>query len=248
MRALRITLIVLTVFAGLFVAADLIAVNYAEGKAAEKVRVNEGLDKDPDVSIKGFPFLTQALDGTLDEVEIGMDDYRAENQNPDGKGPDTILIKSLDATMHEVKFSDDYSSATAKSATGTATIDYPELLKAAQVEPMELAPGVTAHVVGLSDGGDGRIKVEVRATVFGQPLPDPLYVMSTARVENDVVKVHADALPKIPVKVAEGKVRSITDFQQPITGLPTGIHLDKVEAAKDGVEVSVKGTDVRLVG
>ena len=55
----------------------------------------------------------------------------------------------------------------------------------------------------------------------GQALPEPLYVMSTARVENDVVKVHADALPKIPVKVAEGKVRSITDFQQPITGLPT---------------------------
>ncbi|AJE84445.1 MULTISPECIES: DUF2993 domain-containing protein [Streptomyces] len=255
MRALRITLIVLVVLGGLFVAVDRIAVNYAEGKAADKVRESEGLDKNPDVSIKGFPFLTQAAGGTLDEVEVRMDDYRARTETPAGsqdgqdstrEGADSVLIERLDAKLHDVEFSGDYSSATAKRADGTATISYAELLKAAQVEPMELAPGVTAKVTGLSDGGNGRIKVEVKATVLGRALPDPVYVMSSARVDDDIVKVHADALPKIPVKVAEDKVREITDFQQRISGLPAGIHLDRVEAAEDGVEVSVTGAGVKL--
>ena len=62
------------------------------------------------------------------------------------------------------------------------------------------------------------------------------------------MKVHADSLPNLGVDLAEDTVRSVTDFEQKIDDLPGGIQLDKVEAAKDGVDISVKGSDVRLVG
>jgi hypothetical protein len=48
--------------------------------------------------------------------------------------------------------------------------------------------------------------------------------------------------------LAENRVRSITDFRQAVDRLPGGIELDKVQAAPDGVEITVKGSDVKLAG
>ncbi|MEV6169032.1 DUF2993 domain-containing protein [Streptomyces sp. NPDC051954] len=246
MRALRILLIVLVILGGLFVAADRLAVNFAEDEVAGKLRTTENLASDPDVSIKGFPFLTQVVGGELDDVEIGIKDYEA----PTGEGTEKIRIDDLQANMKGVEFSGDYSSATAATATGTASISYAELLKTAQSEPAQVAPGVTANVIGLSDGGNGKIKVSVEATVLGTKLPQPLSVLSTVTVEGDnTVKVHADDLPSFGgVRIADNQVRTITDFEQQIDDLPGGIQLDKVEAAQNGVEIGVKGSNVRLAG
>ncbi|MFJ1732527.1 DUF2993 domain-containing protein [Streptomyces sp. NPDC088254] len=245
MRALRILLVVVVILGGLFVIADRLAVNFAEDETAEKLKANEGLATTPEVSIKGFPFLTQVAGGELDDVEVGIKDYEATA----GTGGEKIRIQDLQANMKGVAFSSDFSSATAADATGSASISYAELLKAAKSEPNRVGPGVTARVVGLSDGGNGKIKVTVEASVLGNKLPQPLTVLSSVAVEGDTVRVHADTLPSFGgVRAAENEVRSITDFQQKIDDLPGGIKLDKVEAAADGVEISVKGSNVRLAG
>ncbi|MFH0176262.1 DUF2993 domain-containing protein [Streptomyces cacaoi] len=245
MRALRILLVVVVVLGGLFVLADRLAVNFAEGEVADKLKANEGLATTPDVSIKGFPFLTQVVGGSLDDVEVGIKDYEAAT----GTSGQKIRIDDLAADMKGVEFSGDYSSATASSATGTASITYAELLKTAKSEPTQVMQGVTANVVGLSDGGNGKIKVAVEATVLGTKLPQPVYVLSTVTVEGDTVRVHADSLPSFGgVQAAESEVRSITDFEQKIDDLPGGIQLDKVQAGTNGVDISVKGSNVRLAG
>jgi hypothetical protein len=244
MRALRITLILLVVLGGLFVLADRVAVGFAEDEAAGRIKSTEGLAATPDVSIGGFPFLTQVVGGELDDVKIGIKNYEAST----GSSAGTIRIDDLNAEMHGVAFDGGYSSATASSATGSASISYAELLKAARSGPAEVAPGVKAQVIGLSDGGNGKIKVTVSGTVLGTKLPEPVSVLSSVTVSGDTVKVHADSLPKLGVQLAEGRIRSITDFQQKIEQLPGGIKLDSVEAVPTGVEISVKGSDVRLVG
>ncbi|WP_159769474.1 LmeA family phospholipid-binding protein [Streptomyces sp. HM190] len=242
MRALRVLVIVAVILGGLFVVADRVAVGFAEDEVARKLRSSEGLTATPDVSINGFPFLTQVAGGELDDVEVGISDYEAATGNSD----DSIRISDLTARMRGVTFSGDYSSATAASATGTANISYDELLKAAKSEPTRILPGVTAQVTGLSDGGNGKIKVSIKVSALGSATTYP--VLSTVTVDGDIVKVHADNLPNLVVQAAEGQVRSITDFQQKIDGLPGGIKLDKVEAAPDGVEISVRGSNVRLAG
>ncbi|MEV0642708.1 DUF2993 domain-containing protein [Streptomyces sp. NPDC050619] len=245
MRALRILLIVVVILGGLFVVADRVAVNFAEGEVADKLKTTENLASTPDVSIKGFPFLTQVVGGELNDVEVGINDYEADT----GIEGRTIRIDGLKADMKGVEFSGDYSSATAATATGTASITYAELLKTAKSEPTQVAPGVTAKVIGLSDGGNGKIKVEVEATVFGTKLPEPVYVLSTVTAEGDTVKVHADTMPSFGnVDLAEERARTVTDFEQKIDGLPGGIQLDKVRTAQNGVEITVKGSDVKLAG
>ena len=239
MRALRVLLIVVVILGVLFVVVDRVAVHFAEGQAADKLKTTENLASTPDVSIKGFPFLTQVASGELDDVEVGIKDYEAAT----GRGSKKIRIDDLQADMKGVRFSGDYSSATAADATGTATIAYDELLKAAKSEPTDIGFGFKARVVGLSDGGNGKIKVTV--SIAGQRIP----VLSSVSVTNNKVQVHADSLPKLAgISLLESRIRAITDFEQKIDGLPGGIRLEKVEAAQDGVDISVTGSGVRLVG
>ncbi|GAA3174281.1 DUF2993 domain-containing protein [Streptomyces virens] len=246
MRALRILLVIVVVLGGIFVIVDRVAVNLAESEAADRLKANEGLQDIPDVSIEGFPFLTQLAGGTLDEVRVGIRDYEAGT----GDGTGKIRIDDLRADMKGVDFSSDFSSAVADSATGTATVAYDELLKTAESEPTQVAPGVKAKIVGLSDGGNGKIKVAVEIETALGKLPEPVSVLSSVQVvDGDTVRVQADALPEFGgIELAESRVRRITDFQQRIDGLPGGIRLDKVEAAENGVDITVTGSDVRLVG
>jgi hypothetical protein len=243
MRALRTLLIIAVILGGLFVAADRLAVGFAEGEAADRLRTSEGLEKTPEVSIKGFPFLTQVVGGELDEVQATITGLQASSQG------ESIVIDRLTADMEGVALSSGYSSATAARATGSALIAYSELLKAARsAEPVEPAGGVTAEVTKLSDGGNGKIKVEIEADipVMGKQKVD---VLGTVTVEGgDTVKVHADTLPSFGTALAEQEMRKIADFQQQITGLPDGIKLDTVQATAEGVEISVAGSQVRLVG
>ncbi|MCM2514018.1 DUF2993 domain-containing protein [Streptomyces griseoincarnatus] len=246
MRALRILLVIAVVLGAIFVIVDRVAVHFAEGEAADRVRASEGLASTPDVDIQGFPFLTQVLGGSLDEVRVGISDYEAGA----GEGGKTIRIADLRADLHGVEFSGDFGSAVADSATGTATIAYDELLRNAKAEPTQVAPGITAEVVALSDGGNGKIKVALETTVLGTKLPEPVTVLSSVTVvDGNTVRVRADALPVLGgVEIAESRVRRITDFEQKIDGLPGGISLEKVQAAADGVDVTVSGKDVRLAG
>ncbi|WP_425831242.1 DUF2993 domain-containing protein [Streptomyces fractus] len=245
MRALRILLIFVVVVGGLFVAADRVAVHFAEGKAADKIRTSEGLGQTPDVSINGFPFLTQVADGTLDDVELGIQDFEAKGGKSDSAG---IRIADLKAELHGVKFDSSYSSATADSATGTARIDYDELLKAVKKEgPAQVAPGVTAWIDGLAYAGDHKVKVTVAVkTPLGTVRPT---VRSTVDVSGGKLSAHADSLPNVDAfNLADGPLRGVIDFKQALDDLPAGIELDRVQAVDQGIEITVKGSNLDLVG
>ncbi|MFE9248454.1 DUF2993 domain-containing protein [Streptomyces sp. NPDC007088] len=244
MRALRILLVVVLVLGGLFVAADRIAVHYAQNRAADELRSREGLSDTPEVDIHGFPFLTQLAGGTLDEVGVRIKDYEADT----GEGGGHLRVGSVDAELREVDFGGDWSSATARRATGTAVVGYPELLKAARAEPIELAPGIEAEVTALSDGGKGRVNLSVKAKILGHTLPKALVVPCSLGADGDRITVRAASLPDLGVPLAEREVRGVTDFAQTVKNLPAGIGLDSVRATPDGVRITLKGSNLRLDG
>ncbi|MGW1162113.1 LmeA family phospholipid-binding protein [Streptomyces sp. NPDC002519] len=245
MRALRILLIVAVILGGLFALADRVAVHFAEGEVADRLRTTENLATTPDVSINGFPFLTQLAGGELDDVEVGIKGYEAAT----GNGGEKVRIDDLHAQLKGVRFSGDYSSATASDATGTALISYGELLRAAKSEPTDVGPGVSARVIGLSDGGNGKIKVTLTFTALGIKATQPVSVLSSVTVRGNSLDVHADGLPRLDgITLVENRIRAITDFRQGVARLPGDIRLATVRAAKDGVEITAKGSDVRLAG
>ncbi|MEU9125079.1 DUF2993 domain-containing protein [Streptomyces sp. NPDC048506] len=233
MRALRVLLIVIVIFGGLFVAADRVAVNLVEDKAADKIRASQGLGRTPNVSIKGFPFLTQVAGRSLEEVDadLGGIEARAEGH--------TLRIDKLSAQFHDVGLTSDFMSIeSAASATGTARISYADLTKAAGGE------------VKITYGGqkNGRSQVKISPNV---PLLSSLDVTGSISIVNgNTVRLRADGLPGMcrALPGCESKVRAQTDHDWKLDQLPGNLKLDEVSTRTDGISISASGKNVKLPG
>ncbi|MEV0038545.1 DUF2993 domain-containing protein [Streptomyces sp. NPDC050804] len=249
MRALRILLILVVVFGGLFVAADRAAVYFAEGQIADKIRSSQGLSSQPQVSIKGFPFLTQVLGSSVDEVDIALDGVSA---TADGH---QVQVTEVSAELKNVKIDSSFSSATAAQASGSAHISYADLAKSAP-------KGATVGYAGADRAAKGQVKLSgrladvldgagidmpssVRALLDGQDVT----AYSTVSLEGgNTVRLRAEALPELPVPGLNEQVRDVVNYDLKLDGLPSTIKLDRITASESGLQFAGTGTDVSLAG
>ncbi|MFC5722618.1 DUF2993 domain-containing protein [Streptomyces gamaensis] len=244
MRAIRTTLIVAVVLAGLFVAADRVAVYFAENKAAEKIRSSQNLSGTPEVSIKGFPFLTQVANSSLDEVEVKLKEGVTASA-----GGQSVRVSRFDATLNDVAFDSSFTSATARKATGTAHLSYADLTKAAGDPAVSVGYGGAGGdgKGGQGAAGDNKVKVTGKVSFLGQTV-EPSVVSSVSVVNGDTIRLRAEEIPAQGLPGVEHKIRSKIDFDRKITGLPRGITVTKVAATPDGVDITLGGDNVRLAG
>src|SRR6476646_8831852 len=69
-----VLLILLLVLVGAAVAGDRIALSLAEDRAASALQTSQDLSHKPDVTVEGFPFLTQLAAGSFGEVVVSAHD------------------------------------------------------------------------------------------------------------------------------------------------------------------------------
>ncbi|MEW2069575.1 DUF2993 domain-containing protein [Streptomyces sp. NPDC007346] len=229
MRALRILLILLVVVGGLFVAVDRLALHLAESEAEDRVGISGGSAGTTEISIKGFPFLTQLAAARLDRVDVTLKDMKTEAAGR------AIRVGEVRAQLHDVKLGSGYSTATAARATGTAVVSYEDLTAAAE-------DGVT-----VAYGGDGKVKVTGTVELLGRPITRS--VLSTVTLADArTIKVRADQVPGEGIPGVEQLVRTKTDFEGDVDGLPEGMELRKIQVTESGLEIALDGSDVSLTG
>ncbi|TXR96214.1 DUF2993 domain-containing protein [Streptomyces sp. col6] len=229
MRALRISAVVLVILVAVFVAVDRVAVYVAESQAEDRVKVPGAQIGSTDVSIKGFPFLTQVAGAELDAVDVKITGIETH------AGGRTLRISTMNAELRDVRLTDGFSGATAARASGTAVISYKDLTAAA-------SDGVVVEY-----GGKGKVKVTGAVNILGRTISRS--VLSTVTlIGGHTVRVHADKVPGEGIPGLEKLVRDQTDFEREVGGLPNGLKLEKIQPTADGLEISVTGTDVRLSG
>ena len=238
MRALRIVLVIVIVLAGLFVAADRVAVNMAEDEVAQKLMTELDIPSSgsASVSIDGFPFLTQVAGQDLDKVEAELTGMTAD------AGDRRVTLSKVELTGHDVHLSHGYSSAVASSASGSVHISYADLSRAAD-------EGVRVGYGGKDKSGRSQVKVtaSVVVPVIGKTMERSVH--STVSVENgDTVRLHADEVPGSRIPGVEKAVRKKIDFERKIDRLPDGLKLNKVTTTPTGIDVSISGKDVKLAG
>ncbi|WP_255269462.1 LmeA family phospholipid-binding protein [Actinomadura madurae] len=71
----KVLLVLLVLVAVAVVAADRLGVRVAEDKIGEQVAAQYNLRQQPDVTIHGIPFLTQALGGEYKHIEVAIGDW-----------------------------------------------------------------------------------------------------------------------------------------------------------------------------
>lgn len=150
MRRLVVALVALLV---LLVVADRVALAAADHVLAGRIQADQQLDSRPKVSIRGFPFLTQALGGTYHDVRLTLHDVRRGG----------VPIQTLAVRLHGVHvplgavLSQHLSSVPIDRADASALITYGDL-----------NGFIGGRHLSVSQGEGGEIKVTGSVTAFGQ--------------------------------------------------------------------------------
>lgn len=221
----------LVVLAGLLAVADRVAAAVAANAVADQVVAAADLVS-ADVSIDGFPFLTQALGGRYDSVSVVARGVVAGD----------LTVDRLDATLTgvSVPLSDVLSGAVGQvpvaSVQATALVGYDELARRSGDRRLTIAPE-----------GD-RLRVSGTVSVLGQTVSAS--ALSSVRVDGGAVVVTAqsysvgDAAASAAVTDALG---GRFDLRIPVTDLPYGLQVSGVRVSPAGVEVSAAAAGTVLV-
>jgi hypothetical protein len=215
------------VFIGLVIAADRVGLVVAQKAIAKTVASQYQLDHEPKVSIKGFPFLTQALGGQYHEIDLTVGDVSEQGVQVTDV---SLKLKGVTASVSDALHGD-VSAMVADSATSSATIAYSDVNREAPRGMKVSAKDSDLQVRGpVSVLGFSR---EVTTTVTVKPAGRSVRVVPQ--------KVDTGGL-NIPV----GVVKRAFTFTVPVRGLPLGTRISDVQVLPEGLRVSATAHDVKL--
>jgi hypothetical protein len=204
---------------GALLLADRITAVLAAKAVSSQLRSSGDLREQPDVSIRGFPFLTQAVSGRYDRVDLTAHDIRRR----------ALTLSRLDVVVRGARvplrsvLGGKVSSVPVESITASGTIPFPDLaqdtgLPEASIEPAE----------------DG-VRVTARLAVLGQDL------VVTADCSVELVRGGLRLSPKsvsaqreVDQAVADS-VRDRFRLEISIGTLPYGVRLTGIEIRDDGL-------------
>ncbi len=224
-HALRNTIIVVVALLVVLVALDRLAVFFVQGKIASEIQ-DQGFPSKPDVSVHGFPFLTQVISRHFQDVQI--------SSKPVKEGP--VVIKSINANMSDVRMNAGYSSGTVGHLSGHGVITFGSLSNAlGSVVGGDLSSlignaGLTLKPVG---------KHEVKASI------DVLVASGSAtwritRVNGRKIRVRLISSNGLPSDLLD----SVRDISVPVPQLPLGMKIQSVIVTPDGISIRVIGNHV----
>jgi hypothetical protein len=217
----------LIVLIGLVIAADRIGLRVAQDEIAKNVASQYQLDHRPKVTIKGFPFLTQAVDGKYDEIDVNVGDLTQLGVKLTNA---TVTLKGVKAPMSDAVHGDS-SKMVADSAVSTVTVGYADVDKEAPRGMKVSAKGSALQVHGpVTVLGLSRT---MTATVTVQPAG------RSVRVVPQTVRTGGATLPI-------GLVQQAFSFTVPVKGLPLGTRISEVRVEPDGLRVSASAEHVKL--
>jgi LmeA-like phospholipid-binding len=228
-----ITGIVVVVLFALLVVADRITVSMAESAVADRIAGQPpfaGSGVSPHVSINGFPFLTQAVAGTYDDIEVS------------GKGLtiDQVSGIALDVRMHGVHvplhnaIDRHVDALPIDHLNAVATVPYAEAAQRTGIEGLQ-----------LSDN-NGTLHVTLSASVA--PLGDltasadaDLHV-SGNRVAYTVRQITVNGAP-VPAALAP-HLQQMMNGELALPTLPYHLHVTGVTLTPSGIQATAEADHI----
>lgn len=219
---MRKLLVSLTVLVVLVLAADRIGAAAAGTVIAGKLRTSAGLERVPSVRITGFPFLTQALGGRYDRVDV----------EADGISRGGVRITRATTSLYGVQVP--LSDALQRSVT---SVPVERLSARVVIAFVDLASSGGRSLTIAPDGG--RLRVNGRVTVLGQSLS--VGTTSSIRIDGSALVITGQTV-SVQGKQLAGPVGAALagtlDLRVPIGRLPYDLTLTGVHVEAGGVVVT----------
>ncbi|MFE9580037.1 DUF2993 domain-containing protein [Nocardia sp. NPDC006044] len=227
MRGLLILVVVLAI--GLVV-GDRVAVVMAQNEIGRKIAADYQLAQRPSVDIRGFPFLTQAVDGKYRDIDIRVGDWSEQK----------VTVHDLDVTLTDVSaplgdlLNNRTSNLVAATASATAVVPYDTV--------RGFAP---SGVESMSEAPEG-LRVTGTFSIEGIPVPGTV-IVTVAPVEDgiEVTPVSVQSAVGGPT-ISLAMLRQTLTFTVPLQRLPLGARLTSIQPGPDGLHVTAVAHDVRF--
>lgn len=214
-RRVLILIIVVLAILGLLVGLDRAAAAYAAGRIATKLQ-GDGFGVRPNVSVEGFPFLTQVARHHLDGVKVTAPKF-----------PVGAVEASVDVQASDITLNSGYQSGTIARVTGTGLITFASLTR---------LPAL-AGVPGLRITGAGPHLVKLTANLQ--------IIAASAIARVNLAGPHAIALRIVSAGgVPAALIAPIRHLIVPIPKLPLGLAVQSVTVNASGVVIGVTGSNV----
>ncbi|MFC7547272.1 DUF2993 domain-containing protein [Plantactinospora sp. GCM10030261] len=234
-------IVLLVVLGGALVVADRLAAGFAERAIADQVR-QEVAKQDAsasvqDVSVGGFPFLTQVLNGRYESISIDLANVSGAVNGTDYALPSVdIDARNVNAPLDTLRSGT--GDVVAESVTGTGTLSYETVTKLINRPGLQLAEQ------------DGQLAVTAPVNLLGQDFT----VRGTADLSVDKGQVavrfkdlSADELPAIPLaQAALNTYANQISINIPLPKLPFQLTVREVRAQADGLVVTADAANVPL--
>ena len=216
-RRVLILIIVLLVLAGLLFGLDRVAAAYTERRIATTLQ-NEGFPVRPNVSVEGFPFLTQFISKHLEGVKVTA-----------ARFPVGSVTASIDVHAQNITLDSGYRSGTIAQVTGTGLIPFDSL---ARLPALAAVPGLQ-----ISSAGPHMVKLSANLQLLTASAI--ARVKQTARNEISLRLVSSSGVPA-------SLLAPIRDLILQIPALPLGLTVHSVRVSPRGVVIGVTGQDVKF--
>lgn len=245
----------LAVLVGLVVIVDFGAAAYSEYRVSRALREGGDLSSDPEVTIHGFPFVTQAIDGKYKNIEIRAKGVRA----------DLISDTTLEATLNGVAIpardliEGNVHTVPVDHIGGRLKIEATELGQLLGIPDLQVSASPADKSDGtFGSGGSGMTTtgggVVLTGTVTIGPFSEKVSVAADLLLDGNQVKIAAtdfytgaqggiDAL--VPDQL-EGAVLGLFDRYIDTRQLPFGVVPTKVTAQGSQIVIEGEGNNVNI--
>jgi hypothetical protein len=238
-RLVGFLVVLVIVVGGLLLIADRAGATVAERTVADQVKqevaARGGTTSEPDVTVGGFPFLTQVARGRYDKITIVMRDVSGE-----GVRLPRLDIEATDVTASVRTLMSGDGKVVADRVHGTATIGY------ASVVDLIDQPGLR-----LSER-DGRLQVSLPVEVLGQQFT--LTGTADLAVAGRKIRVRfhdlrAEGVPDVPAaRTLINQLAEKISIDVALPALPFSLNVEKVTPRPEGLAVTATAKGVPLNG
>ncbi|HZE31935.1 MAG TPA: DUF2993 domain-containing protein [Actinoallomurus sp.] len=225
MRKGLVILLILVI--GLIIAADRVGLWVAQDQIAKNVASQYGLDHKPEVKIKGFPFLNQALNGRYGEIDVNVGDVTQLGVHLTNT---VVTLKGVRAPLSDAVHGD-ASKMVADTATSVATVSYADVDKQAPR--------------GLKISAKGK-DLQVRGPVTVLGLSRTVTATVTVRPSGRSVRVVPQTVDAGGTTIPVTLVQQAFSFTMPVKGLPLNTRISDVQIGQDGLRVTTTGEHLNL--
>ena len=224
-RRVRRYVIALVIVVAVLIALDFAARLVAQNVMASKIE-QQGLQHKPDVSIDGFPFLTQVAGRDFQQIHLTAADQT--------EGP--VTITSINATGRNIRLNSyAFSSGTIGSLSGTALISFSSLGNTLTQQVGPLGSLLNGAGLNLTAAGPHEVKATLNVLVVSGSA-----TWRVSRLSNNRLNIRLVSSSGLPSSL----LSSIQDITLQIPKLPLGLTIDSVQVSPNGIVGHVGGANV----